>query len=299
MKISVIQSGQYFFYDPRGPRLPELPQMRAAHARTVEETFALMESDGAAGSDLFVTTEMMNLTVMYGDPRYDLADYAERPDGPLAERLARFANARSAYVVAGLLTLRDGKVFNSAVLFNRAGQIAGIYDKVHLTLGEAGITPGGSYPVFATDMGNLGLLICWDLQFPEAARESALGGADLIACPTWGWENRYGLCRAYENGVCIAAAMALPREGRMRAGTNPSSIVDSMGVPAAVGKWDAPCAVTAELDIRREPPMQYGNDTSVYRSMRHLRMSQRRPDTYRRTVEPHPALMERYGPGGG
>lgn len=63
------------------------------------------------------------------------------------------------------------------------------------------------------------------MQFPEAARELVLGGADFIACPTWGWENIYGLSRACENDVVIAAAMAVPPDGEIKGIRNPSCIV--------------------------------------------------------------------------
>lgn len=73
--------------------------------------------------------------------------------------------------------------------------------------------PGNEFKVFDTDIGKVGILICWDMQFPEAARILALSGADIIICPTWGWENKYGICRAYENGIYVVAAMAIPKKG--------------------------------------------------------------------------------------
>ena len=125
------------------------------------------------------------------------------------------------------------------------------------------------------------MLVCWDLQFPEAARELALGGADLIACPTWGWENIYGLSRAYENSVTIAAAMGMHPEGVISF-CDPSCVVDNMGNIVALAPRDKACVVTADIDIKKEPAPQYG---SAYfypsHSMRKTRFSQRRPDTYR------------------
>ena len=125
------------------------------------------------------------------------------------------------------------------------------------------------------------MLVCWDMQFPEAARELALGGADLICCPTLCWENIYGLSRAYENSVNIAAAMTAFGD-ELPALNSPSCIVDNMGNIVAAAPKDTVCVVTAELDILKEPPTQYGSHLFYpSNSMRKTRFSQRRPDTYR------------------
>jgi predicted amidohydrolase len=146
---------------------------------------------------------------------------------------------------------------------------------------EVNVAYGDELCVYPTELGNIGMLVCWDMQFPEAARELALGGADLICCPTLGWENIYGLSRAYENSVSIAAAMVGSEWGYGDCG-DPGCIVDNMGRIIAAGPRKGGAVVTAELDITREPEPQYGSQRFYpSHSMRKTRFVQRRPETYR------------------
>ncbi len=262
----------------------------------MEEGFELIESAGKQGAQLIVTIEGFNESVSIRDPEHDFMEYTEPLDGPLIKRFSSLANTYSTYIVAGLYTGREGNAYNSSVLFGPDGKIAGIYDKVHLPYDNGTyFTPGDSYPVFETEHGNIAILICWDMQYPEAAREVALGGADLIACPTQGWERIYGYCRAYENAVSIAVAMYVPSFRDQWEDCDPSCIVDNMGRIMAAASRDGSQVCTADLDIRKEPEPQYGADayTGMY-SMRQIRMAQRRPDTYKLITQERPPLMSRY-----
>ena len=85
----------------------------------------------------------------------------------------------------------DGTTYaNAAVLFDRKGEVAGLYRKVHpvAVLGtdelEAGITPGREVPVFDCDFGKLGIQICWDIQFEDGWKALADRGAEIVAWPT-------------------------------------------------------------------------------------------------------------------
>jgi predicted amidohydrolase len=108
--------------------------------------------------------------------------------GPVTERLGQAAQANRLWVVAGL-TERDGNdLYNTAVLLDRQGILAGTYRKVHLPREEwkKGIRPGHSYPVFKTDFGVIAMQICYDWFFPEPEAIFAQQGAEIIFAPTWG-----------------------------------------------------------------------------------------------------------------
>ena len=92
------------------------------------------------------------------------------------------------YIVAGIYEKDGDTVYNTAVLISRTGEYAGKYRKVCLPREEiqGGITPGKSLPVFDTDFGRIGLMICWDVFFPEPARTLAHKGAEVIFLPIWG-----------------------------------------------------------------------------------------------------------------
>lgn len=290
MKISVVQSlrSRVCGYDPARGSDCELPALRAAAEADMEQAFGLFEQAASRGGDLLVTVETLNQVIAFHDMRYELADLAEPLDGPLIGRFAGLARRHGVYVVAGLLTRRDGRVYNSAVLFDRAGQIAGVFDKVHLPAQEVRVTAGNSYPVFETDFGRLGMLVCWDLQYPEAARALTLAGAELIACPTWGWEKIYGLARAYENGVTLAIAMGVAAGQAVWDGCDPSCIVANNGRVLAEAPRAGAHVVAAEVDIHTGPPLQYGVERfTALTHMRHVRLSQRRPDSYGPLIEAH------------
>ncbi|MFH1007510.1 MAG: carbon-nitrogen hydrolase family protein [Candidatus Latescibacterota bacterium] len=296
MKISVIQSKSKFRYDPDDPGAYDLALCCKLAQPGIEEGFQMVEQAAREGAHLIVTVEGFNGTVSYRDRRYHFPDVSEPLDGPLIRRFSDLAGQYGIYIVGGLYTSRDGNAYNSAVLFGPEGSIVGIYDKVHLPAGEEiGITPGDFYPTFETEHGLIGLLVCWDMQYPEAPRELALSGVDLIACPTLGWENIYGLSRAYENGVSIAAAMGLPSHQDLWDFCDPSCVVDNMGRIVSAGGRRSSEIVTAELDIRREPAPQYGaGEITGMNSMRRIRMMQRRPDTYRLVSDSTPPVLSRY-----
>jgi predicted amidohydrolase len=141
------------------------------------------------------------------------AQVAEPIPGPACQRLAQAAKRNRVWVVAGLME-RDGpSVYNTAVLLDRDGELAGKYRKVHLPREEwtKGIAPGSEYPVFQTEFGKVAIQICYDWFFPEVHAIFALKGAEIIFAPTWGttFPDRDGCAdgetvfrvRARDNGV--------------------------------------------------------------------------------------------------
>jgi len=113
---------------------------------------------------------------------------AEPIPGPATKQLGEAARRNNIWVVAGLTEQVGDVVYNTAVLLDRKGQLAGKYRKVHLPREEwkKGVRPGDKYPVFQTDFGKIAIQICYDWFFPEAAAIFALQGAEIIFAPTWG-----------------------------------------------------------------------------------------------------------------
>ena len=133
---------------------------------------------------------------------------SEPVPGPSTEYLGSLARQHKMYIVAGLLE-RDGPVvYNTAVLMDREGKLAGRYRKVTLPREEieGGVTPGDSYPVFDTDFGRIGMMICWDLQFPEVAQNLAMNGAEVILMPIWGGNLTLASARAIENQIWLVSS---------------------------------------------------------------------------------------------
>lgn len=149
------------------------------------------------------------------------------PTGPTVQGWVAFAAKHDVYI-AGCLVEQDGlQLFDTAVLVGPDGYI-GRYRKTHLWNNEKlWFTPGDEgYPVFETKIGRIGLLVCWDIWFPEAPRILAQLGADIICTPTnWVWTppplyDASGTCMAayltmtaaHANNVFIAAADRVGQE---------------------------------------------------------------------------------------
>ncbi len=115
-------------------------------------------------------------------------DLAVAAPGPEIESFAAIARRHRVRIGVGMYERDGDAVYNSLVLINPAGGIEGRYRKVHLAHGEdlSGVLPGDAFPVFPTELGRIGCNICMDSMAPEAARMTALQGADLLLLPIMG-----------------------------------------------------------------------------------------------------------------
>jgi predicted amidohydrolase len=142
-------------------------------------------------------------------------DLAQRVPGASVNVLSQRAAEFQVHIAFGMPSKEkvESILFNAAVLVGPDGELIGDYRKVHLKGEERMIFRAGyKYPIFETKFGNVGMLIGYDIAFPEAARCLALDGADLIIlCANWEkprndeWRT-YVMARAYENSTFIAAA---------------------------------------------------------------------------------------------
>ena len=137
------------------------------------------------------------------------AECAEELDGPTISRMRDEAKRNGLYVIWPLYR-RDGDLIrNSSILIDRSGEIAGIYDKKHPTIGEIedGVAPGDGAPTFETDFGRIGMAICFDLNFRDIMTGLADNGAEIIF---FGSAYRGGLqleAWALELGVYIVSSI--------------------------------------------------------------------------------------------
>ena len=174
-----------------------------------------------------------------------LFDLAEPVPGPITERLGRLAGELRVVIVASVFERRaPGLYHNTAVVLDADGSIAGRYRKMHIP-DDPGyyekfyFTPGdlGFEPV-ATSLGRLGVLVCWDQWYPEAARLMALSGATLLLYPTAiGWDPADGeaeQARQREAWITIqrshAIANGLPVLSCNRTGLEPDPSGASRGI---------------------------------------------------------------------
>lgn len=134
-------------------------------------------------ADVIVLPELATTGYLFVSPE-EMKAWAEPVPGPTTERLCAFARRRSCHIVLGIAERVGGDVYNSAVLIGPEG-IVGTYRKMHLFDEEKRCFKPGDlgFPVFDVAGVRIGLLVCFDHFFPEAARSLALQGAQIIGHP--------------------------------------------------------------------------------------------------------------------
>jgi len=150
----------------------------------------------AAGAELVLLQELHNGAYFCQHESAAEFDRAEAIPGPSTERLSALAAKNSVVLVASLFERRAAGLYhNTAVIFEKDGSLLGKYRKMHIP-DDPGFyekfyfTPGdlGFYPI-ASSVGKIGVLVCWDQWYPEAARLMALAGAEVLVYPTAiGWD---------------------------------------------------------------------------------------------------------------
>jgi deaminated glutathione amidase len=167
-------------------------QMRSGEdvEANVLEAERLLGEAADGGADLAVLPEVF----AYLGPSSRRAELAEPVPGPVTDRLAAVAAARSMWVLGGSVLERDGdRVFNTSPLFDRSGELVARYRKIHLFDVElpgqapfresATFAAGDQLITFETDQARVGLSICYDLRFPELYRGLMALGAEVLLVP--------------------------------------------------------------------------------------------------------------------
>jgi len=247
--------------------------IRAHVERFLDHHERILLRAGAAGAQLAVLPEdILRLGGLIREHRREAfcRDAVAGAYARCVERLGALCRKFRMFVAAGTATARDGAFFNTAVMLDANGKAIASYDKTHIPQPEEGMyEPGASLPVFDTPLGRIGLLICWDIVFPEPYGVLALKGAELIVEPTFGHtgeaEDITARCRARDWSVPLAVGMwgggacIVDAEGNFAARAERAG--DSLAVAtldlAAPRKWLWMHDVRSELKRRRRPEL-YG-----------------------------------------
>lgn len=209
----------------------------------------------------------------------------------MLDRLGRAAASHRMYlVVCSDFIEADGATYNTAFLLDRDGKQIGRYHKTCPTWSEGGSRKrGDALPVFPTrDLGTVGMLICYDLVFPETARSLALAGADLIFFPTMGGaavgDDDIGLqalrVRAAENQVYLVVAFR--GSGAM--------IISPRG--KIIARAEGPDGL-AIADIDPRGGRQGGDAMNHQRDMRARLFRERNPAAFGILTDPNPPVLEK------
>jgi predicted amidohydrolase len=195
----------------------------------------------------------------------NIGDYAIDPErSDYARGISRWAAQHRAWFILGCARAVAEGVYNSALIFDRKGALAGIYDKTHLQSHDHKYLPGQSLPVYPSDFGTFGVMICADRRWPETVRTLALKGARIIFNPTYGFHSELNRCmmqtRSYESEVFIA--FTHPAQSLVTA-PNGEIVIDDRSE-------DAPFAVS-EINL---------SDADAVRARENSHLRYRRTDLY-------------------
>jgi N-carbamoylputrescine amidase len=179
--------------------MPRIALLQSKTFATKGEAFdhheSLIRKAASGGAQIIATQELFLTPYFCTVEDTSLFDLADRLPGPVTERLGALAAELGVVIVSSLFEHRGpGLYHNTAAIHDADGSLLGIYRKSHIPQ-DPGFeekfyfTPGDSgWPVWETAFGKIGVLICWDQWYPEAARLMALGGAELLIYPTAiGW----------------------------------------------------------------------------------------------------------------
>jgi predicted amidohydrolase len=207
-----------------------------------------------------------------------IREFAEDQNGMIAKYMADLASKNDLHIAYGYVESGiHGEIFNSLRFIDSHGEPVANCRKIHITSLEKGIfTPGNEIVSIKTELGHIGLMICWDLAFPEVARTLAVRGADLILNPS-AWEKpyvdpflRFGMARAIDNTVYVAVCNHVGK----------SNDLEFLGHSGLYGPDGASIAMAGEVDekviVAEVDPLYQRNVQSTFFTM----LTERRKDLY-------------------
>lgn len=245
-----------------------------------------IESAAADGAQIIVLPELASSGYVFAD-RGELQSLAETRDGPTISEWANLAEAFGVIVVGGFPEAAGEKVYNSAAVVDRTG-LRGVYRKAHLWDGENAVFDrGDDLPIVVeTEHGRVGVMICYDVEFPEWVRIVALSGADLLCAPVnWPLLPRPDGERPTEMVRALAGAgmNRMPIAVCDRVGTERgqdwiggSVITDADGYPLRIAEFGVPGLIAADVDLAESKAKRINAHNDVH--------GDRRTDLYRRTA---------------
>ena len=273
-------------------RIRDPAEFLAAVDKNLTELEQIVHKAGEQGCDVLAFPEdTLGLLNWYGVNEQLAKEVVPEAVSRMLDRLGRAAATHRMYlVVCSDFIESDGATYNTAFFLGRDGKPIGRYHKTCPTWSECGArSRGASFPVFPTpDLGTVGMLICYDLMFPETARCLALAGADIIFFPTMGGaavgDDDIGLqalrVRAAENHVYLVVAF--------RGGG--SMIISPRG--KIIARAEGPDGL-AIADINPLGGRQGGDAMNYQRDMRARLFRERNPAAFGILTDPNPPILKK------
>ncbi|MAG14501.1 MAG: hypothetical protein CL874_01265 [Dehalococcoidales bacterium] len=276
-----------------------------AREENAERMRSFAEREAESGTELIVFPEAANIgyfnaevgspiaydsTISFVDFAAKYVKAAEPIPGPTTDTLTEVCKRYGVYITVGIVQSHPvvkATLYNSAALIGPQG-VMGVYHKMHLAQNEKlFFYPGNTCEVYATDLGNIGMTVCYDGRFPEISRILALKGAEII-CSMWAMSGaameliaylgnlKYrAYTRAQENGLYYLACNRSGKEGDQTF-LGRSAIAGPSGEIIAASETDDEEVIKAKLE--NEKLVRYRVRQTIFRD--------RRPELYYPIVEP-------------
>ncbi|MFL9499083.1 carbon-nitrogen hydrolase family protein [Rhodopseudomonas palustris] len=240
---------------------------------------AYVEDAVRQGAELIVFPECMDTGYLFDSPEHCRELAETLTEGPFVKALAALSRKHGVYIASGITEWDPAKekIFNTGIMFDRKGEVACHYHKQFLATHDQNWFAFGERgcPVVDTDLGKIGLLICFDGRIPEIFRSMAMQGAEVIVDMAnffaMDQADMWGPARSYENGVWLVAAT---KAGYERSIYYPggSMIVDPKGRVLSKVPYDTHGMSIATIDL------DAAADKSIYTA--NDKIADRRPETY-------------------
>ena len=265
--------------------------------RNVETALRLIDTAAKEGADFILLPEYWSTGFFPGLRDYKLYDLAAPDDGPAITALRQKAQQHSLHIVGGIYeSVGSDLYYDTAMLIGPSGDILGKYRKTHIG-GERHVVIDGKlvtdlgiesiyfrtgmrFPVFTVGEWKIGMMLCYDTYFPEAARCLALGGAEVILIPFGISDTKKTIwkellaTRAFENIAYVAAANNVgfvPTVDIDMVMGGRSIVYDPLGERMAEASYDQEQVLCVELD----------RDHLLYARRLHFMFRDRRPEAYK------------------
>jgi agmatine deiminase len=265
-------------------------------ADNIRRTVERVEEASNQGAQIVCLPELYRTKYFPQEEKQNVSKLAETIPGETTKTFSALARKNGIVIIAPIFEkASNGKYYNSAVVIDSDGSALGVYRKMHVPFDplfyeknffEAG---DNGYCVFETRFARIGVLICYDQWFPEAARINALKGAEILFYPTaigyidgedssdGDWHDAWKTVQrghAIANGIHVAAVNRVGVEGRLKFWGG-SFICDSFGTMLKEASGIEEETLVAEVDLAKNRQIQEGWGF----------LRNRRPDTYRALVE--------------
>jgi len=265
-------------------------------AANMQKTIKKIKEAAANGAQIICLQELYRTRYFPQEEKQDASQLAETIPGDSTKVFSELAKEKKIVIIAPLFELApNGKCYNSAVIIDADGKISGYYRKIHIPQDplfyEKNYFEAGNqgYQVHKTNYASVGVLICYDQWFPEAARINALKGAEIIFYPTaigyiegynssdGDWHDAWKTVQrahAIANGVHVASVNRVGKEGQLNFWGG-SFVCDSFGKVLGEASNSKEETLVVKVDLIKNKKIQEGWGF----------LKNRRPDSYKSLLE--------------